>query len=97
MTGRLNGLMSVGITVKISSNAENKRMPLFVFICKGITPVLFPQKTNGLFHLTVDLISSIKAFSLNLSAHLTICLHKYFFINMGFLHHRLVISTLFDD
>ena len=33
--------------------------------CKGVTPVLFPQKTNGLFHLTVDLINTIKAFSLN--------------------------------
>ena len=44
--------------------------------CKGVTPVLFPQKTNGLFHLTVDLINTIKAFSLNLSAQLTTCLHR---------------------
>ena len=28
--------------------------------CKGVTPVLFPQKTNGLFHLTVDLINLIE-------------------------------------
>ena len=45
-------------------------------LCKGVTPILFPQKTNGLFHLTVDLINTIKAFSLNLSAQLTTCLHS---------------------
>ena len=29
-------------------------------MCKGVTPILFPQKTNGLFQLTVDLINTIK-------------------------------------